>query len=95
MKQVRRRGFDGHDGVRQGPIPVERREKAAGGQHERPPRKDDAPIVDPMQVTSGHVGHADGPRRAVEELVTIPVDTDSGDHHHHHHHPLLPDSSRL
>lgn len=52
---------------------MEGREEAAGREHEGPLRQQSPPIVHPMQISSGHVGHADGPGRAVQELVTIPV----------------------
>lgn len=39
-------------------LPVEGREKAAGRQHERSPGKNSASIVDPLQVASCHVCHA-------------------------------------
>ena len=45
-----------------GCVPVEGREQAAGGEHERPTGEDGSLIVDPLQVASGHVSHADGTR---------------------------------
>lgn len=53
--------------------PVEGREEAAGGQHERSRWQQSPSVVHPVQVTSGHVSHADGPGRAVQELVAVPV----------------------
>lgn len=52
--------------------PVEGRKQAAGGQHEGASGQDGALVVDPMQVTAGHVSHADGAGRAVQELVAVP-----------------------
>lgn len=52
--------------------PVEGREQAAGGQHQGAPGQDRALVVDPVQVATGHVGHADGAGGAVQELVAIP-----------------------
>lgn len=43
-------------------LPVEGREEAAGRQHERSSRQDGASVVDPLQVTSCHVRHANSPR---------------------------------
>lgn len=31
-----------------------------------------APLIDPVEVTSGHVSHADSSSWAVQELVAIP-----------------------
>lgn len=53
-------------------LPVEGGEQAAGGQHQRAPGQDRALVVDPVQVATGHVGHADGTSRAVQKLVAIP-----------------------
>lgn len=53
--------------------PVEGREEAAGGQHEGSRRQQSPSVVDPVQVPSGHVSHADGPGGTVQELVAIPV----------------------
>ena len=53
---------------------MESREEAAGGQHERAPGQDGALVVDPLQVAPRHVRHADGPGRAVQELVAVPSD---------------------
>ena len=47
-------------------------EEAAGGQHQGAPWQDGPPVVHPLQVASRHVRHADGPRRAVQELVAVP-----------------------
>ena len=52
--------------------PVEGRKQAAGGQHEGAAGQDGALVVDPVQVAAGHVSHADGAGRAVQELVAIP-----------------------
>lgn len=54
-------------------VPVEGGEEAAGRQHEGSPGEDCPPVVDPLQVSSRHVGHADGACRAVQELVAIPA----------------------
>ena len=40
----------------------------------RGPRGDGALVVDPAQVAAGHVSHADGAGRAVQELGAILVD---------------------
>lgn len=55
-----------------GQLPVEGREQAAGGKHQRAPGQDRALVVDPVQVATGHVGHANGASRAVQKLVAIP-----------------------
>lgn len=39
-------------------VPVEGREEAAGRQHERSSGQNGASIIDPLQVTSRHVRHA-------------------------------------
>lgn len=52
--------------------PVEGREEAAGRQHEGSLRQQSPSVVHPVQISSGHVGHADGSGRTVQELVTIP-----------------------
>lgn len=52
--------------------PVEGRKQAAGGQHEGASGQDGALVVDPVQVAAGHVSHADGAGRAVQELVAVP-----------------------
>lgn len=51
---------------------MEGREQAAGGQHQRAPRQDRALVIDPVQVATGHVSHADGTSRAVQKLVAVP-----------------------
>lgn len=61
-------------------VPVEGREEAAGRQHERPPGQDGAAVIDPLQVTSCHVCHANSPSRAVQELVAVPARGESGAH---------------
>lgn len=60
-------------GLRVSLVPVEGREEAAGRQHEGALREDGAAVVDPLQVAAGHVCHADGPGRAIQELVAIPA----------------------
>lgn len=55
-----------------GEIPVEGGEQAARGQHQRAPGQDCALVIDPVQVATGHVSHADGTGRAVQKLVAIP-----------------------
>ena len=55
-----------------GCVPVNGREEAARRQHEGSSGQDGAPVVHPVQVTPGHVRHADGPGRAVQELVPVP-----------------------
>ena len=50
---------------------MEGRKQAAGGQHEGAAGQDGALVVDPVQVAAGHVGHADGAGRAVQELVPV------------------------
>lgn len=54
-------------------VPVEGREEAAGRQHERSPGQDGTSIIDPLQVTSRHVRHANSPSWAVQELIAIPA----------------------
>lgn len=54
-------------------VPVEGWEEAAGRQHEWPLGENGAAVVDPLQVASGHVRHADGPGRAIQELIAIPA----------------------
>ena len=61
-------------------VPVEGGEEAAGRQHERSSGQNGAAIIDPLQVTSCHVRHADGPRWAVQELVAVPANGESGAH---------------
>lgn len=56
-------------------VPVESREEAAGRQHEGPLGKNGAAVVDPLQVAPGHVCHADGPGRAIQELIAIPANS--------------------
>lgn len=53
--------------------PVEGGEKAAGAEQHRAHGKHGPPLVDPVQVASRHVGHADGSRRTVQKLVSVPV----------------------
>lgn len=53
--------------------PVEGREEAARRQHEGSLRQQSPSVVHPVQISSGHVGHADGSGRTVQELVTIPA----------------------
>lgn len=52
---------------------MEGREETAGRQHEGPLRQEGPSVVHPVQITSGHVGHADCSGRTVQELVTIPA----------------------
>ena len=52
--------------------PVQRREKAAGAEQHRPHWQHGSPLIDPVQVASSHISHADGPRRAVHEFISIP-----------------------
>lgn len=54
-------------------VPVEGREEAAGRQHEGALGQNGAAVIDPLQVASGHVCHADGPGRAIQELIAIPA----------------------
>ena len=71
---------------------MEGREEAAGRQHQRAPGQDGAFVVDPLQVPPRHVRHADGPRRAVQELVAVPSDvprTGGGNKTQTHDPPLL------
>lgn len=53
--------------------PVEGRKEAAGGQHEGSLRQQRPSVVHPVQVPSGHVSHADGSGRTVQELITVPT----------------------
>ena len=55
-----------------GRLPVQGREEAAGGQQDGALREAAAPLAHPLQVPLGEVGHADGPCRAVQELVAVP-----------------------
>lgn len=52
--------------------PVKGREQAAGAEQHRAHRQHGPLLVDPVQVASGHIRHADGPRGTVHELVSIP-----------------------
>lgn len=61
-------------------VPVEGREEAAGRQHERSSGQDGASIINPLQVTSRHICHANSPSWAVQKLVAIPVSGESGAH---------------
>ena len=54
-------------------LPVEGGEEAAGGEHEGPLRQQGPSVVHPVQISSGHVSHADRSGRAVQELVAVPV----------------------
>lgn len=49
------------------------RKEAAGAEQHWAHGKHGPTLIDPVQVASCHVSHADGPRRAVQELVSIPV----------------------
>lgn len=53
--------------------PVKGREQAAGAEQHRAHRQHGSLLVDPVQVASGHVRHADSPRGTVHELVSIPI----------------------
>lgn len=52
---------------------MEGREEAARGEHEGSLRQESPPVVHPVQVSAGHVSHADRSSRTVQELITIPV----------------------
>lgn len=52
---------------------MEGREEAAGGEHEGSLRQESPSVVHPVQISSGHVSHADCSGRTVQELVTIPA----------------------
>lgn len=52
---------------------MEGREEAAGGEHEGSLRQEGPSVVHPVQISSGHVSHADRSGRTVQELVAIPV----------------------
>lgn len=54
-------------------LPVEGGKQAAGAEQHRAHGQHGSPLVHPVQVASGHVRHADSPRGAVHELVSIPV----------------------
>lgn len=58
---------------REGVLPVEGREEAAGGEHEGSLRQESPSVVHPVQISPGHVSHADRSGRTVQELVTIPA----------------------
>ena len=47
------------------------REEAAGSQEHRALGEDSALVIHPLQIALGNVSHADGPSRAVQELVSI------------------------
>lgn len=49
------------------------REETAGAEQHRAHGQHGSPLVDPVQVASRHIGHADGSGRAVHELVSVPV----------------------
>ena len=53
-------------------LSVQGREETAGGQQHRALGEDGAFVVHPLQVALGDIGHADGPRRTVQELVAVP-----------------------
>lgn len=54
-----------------GRLPVQGGEEAAGGQQDGALGEAAARLAHPLQVPLGEVGHADGPCRAVEELVPV------------------------
>lgn len=54
-----------------GRLPVQGREEAAGGQQDGALGEAAARLAHPLQVPLGEVGHADGPCRAVQELVPV------------------------
>lgn len=54
-------------------LSVEGREEAARGEHEGSLRQESPPVVHPVQISSGHVSHADCSGRTVQELVPILV----------------------
>lgn len=51
--------------------PVQSWEEAAGAQEDGAHWKHGASLIDPVEVSSGHVGHTDSTGRAVQELVAI------------------------
>lgn len=53
--------------------PVKGRKKAAGAEQDWAHWQHGSPLVDPVQIASRHVGHANGPRRAVHEFISIPA----------------------
>lgn len=52
-------------------LPVQGGEEAAGRQQDGALREAAAPLAHPLQVPLGEVSHADGPGRAVQELVPV------------------------
>lgn len=54
-------------------LPVEGREKTARREHEWSLGQEGPPVVDPVQIPSSHVSHADRPRWTVQELVAVPA----------------------
>ena len=61
-----------------GRLPVQGGEEAAGRQQDGALGEATAPLVHPLQVPLGEVSHADGPCRAVQELVPISGGRDKG-----------------
>lgn len=61
-------------------VPVEGGEEAAGRQHEGALGQNGASVVDPLQVASCHVCHADGSSRAVQKLVAVPAKVENNVH---------------
>lgn len=53
--------------------PVQGWKQAAGAEHHRAHRQHGSPLIDPVQVAPRHIGHADGPRRAVHKLIPVPA----------------------
>lgn len=51
---------------------MQSREEAAGSEQDGAFGQDGPSVIHPLQVALGDVRHADSPRRAVQELVTIP-----------------------
>lgn len=51
--------------------PVQSWKEAARAEEDGAHGEHGAPLIDPVQVTSGHVSHADSPSWTVQELVAI------------------------
>lgn len=51
--------------------PVQCRKETARAEQDGAHGEHGAPLIDPVQVTPGHVSHADGPSWAVQEFVAI------------------------
>ena len=52
--------------------PVQGRKQTAGAEQHRAHWQHGPPLIDPVQVSSRHISHANGPRRAVHEFISIP-----------------------